>query len=233
MSEGKWYVSLGFVLQPKNMSKWNELQQKLVTMKLNRLSAQHCITATKIELARIHLGNLALMLPSGKVTDLTPVSRNIDNSLTFEVPNLTKLLPFITEYEAFLFSLTSAFDCFLAQLNKICTLEIPDREVTLKKVREKISKKFDSEDELARYILAVYNAKWFRYLGDLRNLSAHQVIPFPVLDNNLRLYLPAKPKVIEPNFIVEYVDFFAQLNGLLDKMESWLNFGYGLILTLI
>jgi hypothetical protein len=206
------------------MPNWSMMQQELPNSKLRN---QHETTATKLELARIHLQQLSSMVPNRKITDLTPVTHNSDNSTTFDVPNLNKLIPFLTDFEAFLFTLTSSVDSFLIEINRACDLRIPDREVKIWKVREKVVKKYGKEDEFSKYIFEFFSAKWLIYLGDLRNLAAHQTIPFPILSTDMNLYLPKEPKVIEPGSIEEHIDFVAKLNELLSKTKEYLNLGFG------
>lgn len=215
------------------MANWKILQQTISEKGNTKLSGQHATTSTKLEIARYHLQNLTSMVPTGSITDLTPVIHNDDNSITVTTLVLSKLLPFLTEYESFLFSLTSSIDSLLAEVNLICNLQIPDYKVTIENVRNEVRKKYGDDKEFTNYICSLYDAKWFRYLGGLRNLVAHRVCSSVVSATDLKLYLPNIPQVITPGSIIKHVDFFAKLNELLSETEQSINLGFGYLMNLI
>lgn len=233
MKDEKWYVSFGFHLTPQKMANWKILQQTIIEKEDKELNLQHSTTSTKLEIARYHLQNLALLVPTKSITDLTPVIRNEDNSLTIPILNLSKLLPFFTEYESFLFSLTSSIDSFLAEVNIICGLQISDEEVYIKKVRDEVRKKYGGDSEFAKYLCTFYDAKWFRYLGGLRNLVAHRVCSSVGTATDFKLYLPEIPKVIVPLSIIKYVDFFERLDELISETEKSIDLGFGYLLKIM
>jgi hypothetical protein len=225
VSNGIWFVSYGFGLTPSDMPNWSKLENILTKRRLLELNRQHRTTATRLQLAKEHLRNLISMMPTRHITDIIPVTRNADNSLNFEIPNLNKLFPFQTEYEAYLLCIASGVDSFLLEVNQICNFKIADSEVRKKTIRESLEK-YHGCDEIKEYLYNFLNAKWLAYLDGLRNLSAHREVPFPVIGSDLNLYLPAKPAIIKPGSIIKHVEFFPKITELLNEATNSMDLGF-------
>jgi hypothetical protein len=210
------------------MVNWKNLEQKISNVKL---SNQHMTTSTKLDIAKYHLQRLASMVPSRKITDLIRVSYDEKtNQMKIWAFDPTPVFAFLAEFEAFLFSLRSSVDSFLLEVNLICKLKIPDEKVSLSRVKDEMVSQRGRDGDLTKHLLSLYEhdnkGKWFRYLGELRNLITHRICSSIITSVDYRLYLPDKPEV-EPFSIKEDIEFFAKLNELLKETQSFLDEGFG------
>jgi hypothetical protein len=226
---GKTVFAITPAILPENMHNWVKVDQKINDKNLKN---QHATTSTKLELARFHLRNMQSMIPCGKVTDLIPVVVNQDNSVTFSPPNLRKFLPFIASFEAFLFSLTSGIDSFLAETNLICGLQILSNDVCILKVKKEVLKRYSPNHKFSKHIISLYNESWFRYLGGLRNLIAHRSLSYVITTIDLKFYLPDNPDSDDIS-IKKDIELLPKLSELLDATQNYMDLGFGYLKDLL
>lgn len=205
------------------MQSWKNFNDKISDQ---NLISQHAVTGTKFVVAGFLLNNFKFITPSRKSTDLVKLSYDEStNKMTIDMPTLPpNLFNFLTQYEAFLYTLRGCIDSFLQEVNLVYRLGIASHNVDLQEVNKEMGRKY-ANDCLTTHLRKLSQSDWFKYLGRLRNYYTHHALAPLITSTDFGIYLPDDPLESQLK-ITKNLDFFNCLEDFHSRTFAFLDEGY-------
>jgi hypothetical protein len=128
--------------------------------------------------------------------------------------------------EAFLYHLLSAKDAFLLELNVYYNVNLPEQNLTVKKLRKAISAKGKNSEELNELLKLENEADaWLNHAKAMRNHATHiSDVPRSYYlggERNRQVHLrnPKSGEIIERHFVDEFTDWLRNMEVLLERLR--------------
>lgn len=206
-----------------DMINWRILRDKIPH---SELLAQHYTTSTKLHLARRHSDKLNELIPTQKATDIMQINLN-ERRAEFPPSFLNKSSDYLSELDAFFYSLRSCVDSFLWEIILVFDLELSD--ANLRRIRERMEKKH-KDREMTKLLNNLRDESWFKYLNDIRNYLTHRKLSeIATFSEDLKLYLPSDPKMSSYSREKKF-EVIQCLQNLYVNTKDFLEKAYGLLI---
>jgi len=213
------------LVQIADMVNWTSLTDKISS---SELIVQHYTTSTKLHIAWRHFEKLSEIIPNQRATDLMVIKVEEQNIISSEFPPsfLRKTGDYLSELDAFFYSLRSCIDSFLLQINLIFKLGLS--KVYLRDLVNKMNKKY-KDKKISKLLRVLEDEPWFNYLKDIRNYLTHRNLSeIATYSEDFRLYLPSDPKTSSYSREKEF-EVIPCLRNLYINTKAFLEKGYGLL----
>lgn len=177
-------------MEIKDTVNFELFKEKILGAHNKELLLQHLTTSTKLYGARHHLDKLKELIPNQKSSD---IGLKVESGVVKFASRLPKkTVDYLSELDAFLYSLRSCIDSLLWEINLAFKLEFE------KVYFSNLMKKMKTEHKDSKITELLYELKleaWFQYLNDVRNNLTHRRLnEIAIHTEDQKLYLPSNPK---------------------------------------
>jgi hypothetical protein len=153
-------------------------------------------------------------------------AREGKETIIFPLEHVQKVEDYLSERDGFIYALRSSLDSFFWEINLFFGLGIPSRNISFRRVREKMYEKEHSSKETRILLENLKNKHWFKYLRDTRNeLTHHTLSELGTFTEDYKLYLPSDPLKSQYKREEQY-EVPKCLKNLRDQTVEFLEKGY-------